>query len=320
MDQFSGAYLRGKDEPNASFYSQLYQATEWVLQPENPDFVKLRKELATVLHLKGDSLLVRIGDSIYQSLSQEVYWKDQQVDIMRFQKILVLGTNELCACINSKLEAGHQNEKIWEIVSNCDTSLSQNAPYIAQIREEAKKFGLNDLRRAQLMVVKFLYTNCSSFRNSINSMLAVKLIDNCNSYTEMVALDLEEKIVRFYKNKRDSLATLFPDHANYKSDIETAMSYVTKTTGSISRLGHDPSTDQFTRTRTYYVAGKPSTIIGQTVCEYEQDGTSIKVIAFRFISPDKITNKAELLSDIDVQVPPPYLPVRKANPAKKGNN
>jgi hypothetical protein len=316
--EFSDAFLQAKDKPEITFFDQLYLATNWVLNVQNPTFRNTKKEMRNV-KLDADSLMIKMADAIYQTLPAEVFWKDQQVDLLRFQKLLDISNEKLCPCVSSKIQNDEKKTMIWTLIAQCDTQIARDTDtiYKVRMRKEAHRFTHSDLSRAQQLVIKYLYSNCSSFRQAINSILAEIVLDNYYSFGQILAQNLEEDISRFSKSKPDSLSILFPDHARYKADIEQSSLLISNKTKWVGNWHREPGTNQVMQTRTYYKKGAPTVFLGQTICYYEQEDTMIRVKGFRFITPDKIENKTELLNDINIEAPPPRRPEVRPQPGRK---
>src|SRR5258706_7757726 len=293
MAQFEEVFLKVKNEPQATFFDQLYKGTEWVLNVQNPVFRNAKKEMAVTSGKAGDSLLLRISDSIYRRLPAEIFWKDQQVDRIRFQKLLDMSNEKLCPCIKERI-GRIKNKRIWEIVSECDSASTKDPAFADRLKVETKHFAASDLYKAQRYVVKYLYANCPVFRKSLHSILGSVMLDDYHSFGDFLAKDLETDILRFFKTGTDSLSILFPNYAVYTNDIQSSMELVKKAEWFANRE-REPGTDNYARIRTYYTKGKNPVILGQTICLYEQKDISIMVKSFRFIPPEKIKNKEELV-------------------------
>jgi uncharacterized protein YecT (DUF1311 family) len=315
--EFNGAFLQAGGKPEITFFDQLYTATSWVLNVQNPTFRNARKEQQNILMKNGDSLMIKMAETIYKTLPADIFWKNQQVDLLRFQKLLEIANEKLCSCVSDKIRADKKKTVIWALVSQCDSLLNADTAYQARIRTETKRFSHSELLRAQRAVIKYLYANCSFYRRALNSILAEIVLDNYYSFGQTLAQNLEEEITRFSNGNPDSLSILFPDHARYKTDIEQSSLLISKKEKWIGNWRREPGTNQSIQTRTYYKKGIPTIFLGQTICYYEQEDTIIRVKGFRFITPDKIENKTELLNDINIEVPPPRRPEIRPQPGKQ---
>jgi hypothetical protein len=317
LTEFNGVFISAKTETGATFFDQLYNATNWVLNVQNPTFRSARKEFGKVLNLDGDSLLAKMAYTVYNNLPAEVFWKDQQVDLIRFQKLFAIANEKLCPCVTDRIKTDTKKTMIWTLVSQCDTLLHQDTAYKIRIQAETQRFALSDLARAQKSIVKYLYANCSAFKMAVNDILITITIDNYFSFGRDHGQTIEDDISRFYQKKPDSLNIIFPDHSSYESDIKQSSSLIASKAEWMGSVRREPGTRQFIQSRTYYKEGKPTVLLGQTICYYEQEDTWFSVKGLRFITPDRIENKEELLKGINIQPPPPHPPELRVQPGKK---
>ncbi|MEO5563062.1 MAG: hypothetical protein ABIR18_06490 [Chitinophagaceae bacterium] len=309
LAQFSNISSIGA-EPHIA---KLYKTTRFVLQFGNPLFNATTTEFTYLFkQKKGEALLVKLGDSLYNNFSRN-YFLLQQNQSSQFQKIFSLYTEKLCPCLTAKLASDPQLKDIFIIASECEKILLSDNQFIVSLAAEISKIPEGERSALQAYGEKYSYFNCRPYNKAVNDAFIDQVIFNYHEYMQDLSNNLESKIVKLYQqNKRDSLLLIFPDYNTYKKSIENS-AVATKSNGpTTTKIKNNGANANIkTYTTTYYVDGKIPTITGQVIYTCSFDDVNLKVTSYLYLSPDKIKDKARILKELN-EMPPlqsPMLPM-----------
>ena len=293
---------------NARFYDGLSEVSRFVLQANNPNFSAAGKELAKAKGLEDIYLI--LADSIYTRLNKEHIWKGHEEEYIKFKPVFELYLNKTCPYLTGKKVKPQDWKKFDQLFQEADSIAVKDTLLTTAIKAETVNFSQEELSRMLPLLMVYEYSNCEIVRQMINMSLKERVAANVSDYGYEMRYNLPRIAIKLFKeNKLDSLKRVFPNYVSYKKEISNVIAFNQNASLEFShRQNYDKAKLSAVEMIDTYYSSKPAVVIkGQVIYEMNvSDPLHPTLNRIKYIPAEQLTNKAELLKEIEAdEVPPP---------------
>jgi len=305
--------------PKEEHFGAMLDATEWALQPMNPNYREVWKLYKKQFNTQDvDTLAYRITDTILRNFHERDMWSQYTSFKEKNLAVISAHTDALCPCITQKLQSikdpdGRYRRRefnIQKFMSECRAALRENiVELLAAIIQSLKAIPASEQTLLERSLGLSLYDNCTEYKKFWTSMFQEESRRSTGHYLFRLVDNIDETIISLHSRKKiDSLQTFFPAYATYSKQIELFKPVNLRKFNIL--FGRNDRNETIRRdTITLF---KEKILHGQRVISYSIEGLDIKVFSFEFYTADKIKNKKYYLDRMkeenDFEPPPPPMP------------
>lgn len=289
---------------SSEFMERLFQSYQFLLSDSASPAPAMIAQLEIQLSIPPDSAVGLFIDSSLLAFKRQHLWTENSELRDQLQVAIDAYNNGICPCLKEQtIRSGAT--LVQSDVERCLTLLQRDTSIIRKIR--MGMIGLKPADQSKLFAVinQAMFDDCPSFYNLAVYSVKMAVVGDFVWNEKKQFMQFFESI-RYYRKKNDPrLATIFPDHKKYLTDLDGLVKEEKESTIYF----HDYSQEEkngVTKRRAYVYryAKNKSALIGELSYSVRRH-PSYQMISYQFTPAGKMKDRAHAMKILAENAPPP---------------
>jgi hypothetical protein len=313
-------------QKNPSYFEALLNVSKFTLQPLNPAFnpaIEAQRRSSESI----DSTISRVIDSVLNRVISECFWKGQEIALLKYKPSFDLFTRAYCDCYGENrikdISSPDVQEEMKKLDAVCSQKITRDVALMSKLGAEIKKLSPAEQTDLQTQMNKYLFEHCAIIRQTLLPVIVDEAYTSIISYSKRTIFDMPDNLFGCYKRGQiDSLRMYFPGWDKVaEQSLKKALVVRNKSEEIIIPGKEDESqSGVIILEQVFYTNEKNPELTGQFLITINRSSKLFPYVqSVTFYTPEKITNKKELLDKIKnlslemIEAPPPPMEELKKN-------
>ncbi len=304
-----------------TMFDRLINATDLFLRPENTIFTESVNRVIRQKHITVDSAARIVFNAMFSDFNGKgLLWEDYASPGLQYSKLLEYYNSQICPCLENGLKKSGRLILGPEVLSNCMTSLLRDTAYINTVRRIAGTIAVTELDQLSRSSIIYMYYHCESMKKMFDFISQEGALLNYAEAFYLPRAGLDTAITDNYRLKNFSrLNNIFPAYKNFMPAILKLIEIQRKVPETLMQENKDDAAN-LSFSKVYYEINQKgkAVLLGAFFFRLKEPTFQAPVTELRFITPDKIKNRAEVLRIIqerlEIVEPPPPPPMDQLPP------
>lgn len=298
--QFVSVYFSSENaNPNNSYVDNLSKAS-YVLNPDNIEFRKAKKDLKASYSKEDDQWLIQtLTDSMVHIFSTNLLWKGHEMVKAKYERPFQIFLEAACPCYTKQILL-HKN--LSNISNTCDQELLKDPVFATRMNLSLATYSVTEKMEAQKFISRYLFENCRAYRDTFTAIIHEDAFGNYYSFIQDLVSEADQRLMNYFDSRKtDSLQLLFPDFLRYQKNIQQAAPLYKKHLLAPTSFKNEKDAKILTKT---FIDNKR--VLAQVIYQLHVVDDGVRIASYIYVPAEKISvaEKTKILKELE-DIPPP---------------